>query len=288
MWTVLNLIWFDLKLILFDLILFDSNLFWFKLKYKSQKLCNTIWADTQHGCHSLKTTFSESNSSKLFTPTFKRTAMMIIGIKRNRSCLINQVVHRIHWLSPIIFMVSRIRVSFSRTSSFKRCEELKWRNDRKYSKCKWRLHSCKPHLDKVASWIQERQYHKKWKNKFRSRQKTILKEARVRKLLQVDQTWWQAVPTSLTCPHMQDAEHPTKCLYSPWLQHPFQPRFLSSIRWWPCPSRSPVGESPPAGKNWKEMDGNCPASVANATGNKINGTALKKAILTSTCALTIR
>ena len=59
-----------------------------------------------------------------FTLTFKRIAMNATGIKRNRSCLINQVVHRIHWLSPIIFMVSRIRVSFSRTSSLSGQEEL--------------------------------------------------------------------------------------------------------------------------------------------------------------------
>ena len=46
-----------------------------------------------------------------------RIVIRMTEMRRNRSCLTNHVVHSTHWLRPIIFMDSRILVSFSITSS---------------------------------------------------------------------------------------------------------------------------------------------------------------------------
>ncbi len=48
--------------------------------------------------------------------------MMKMEMKRKTNCFRYQVLHNTHWLRPIMYMDSRTRVSFSRTSS---CRE--WR-----------------------------------------------------------------------------------------------------------------------------------------------------------------
>ena len=53
--------------------------------------------------------------------TLSSTAMMMTEINKKMNCLRYQVDHSTHWLRPIMSIDSRIRVSFSRTSSYRGC-----------------------------------------------------------------------------------------------------------------------------------------------------------------------
>ena len=51
--------------------------------------------------------------------TFSITLMITIEMNRKTNCLMYQVDHSTHWLRPIMNIDSRMRVSFSSTSSYR-------------------------------------------------------------------------------------------------------------------------------------------------------------------------